>query len=330
MKNKKLLVFFTTVILTLTILGGMSVNAVVEAPPCLPGDVDGDGDVTAADARIALRASSKLITLTAEQITAADVDGCGEVTAADARQILRFSSRLIISFVGYKNKLVVGFDSRFPPMSYVDENGFYTGFDIDMARAIADKLNIELVLKPMDWEYKDIKLDSGSIDCIISGFTMTDKRLEEYTWTTPYIQNKQVLVVLGDSDYRTIYDLYGAAIGVVYDTYTIYSDILFKNSLKDIKYNWNTVNLIQDLNAGLVEGIIFDSVLANYLIKNNNENIRIIHEFEATTEKYGIGFLLGNTELRDTVQKALNELYADGTLSKISENWFGIDVIRFS
>ena len=111
----------------------------------------------------------------------------------------------------------VGFDAEFPPYGYADENGEYTGFDLEMAQAVCDLEGWELVKQPIDWDSKDMELSSGAIDCIWNGFTM-DGRENEYTWSDPYIDNSQVYVVAADSGISTPADLAGKVVGVQKDS----------------------------------------------------------------------------------------------------------------
>ena len=96
------------------------------------------------------------------------------------------------------SKLIVGFDQAYPPYGYVGDDGEYTGFDLDLARAVADELDWEVQLEAIDWEAKDALMDSGAINCIWNGFTM-EGREDDYTFSDPYMLNAQVIVVRADS-----------------------------------------------------------------------------------------------------------------------------------
>ena len=89
----------------------------------------------------------------------------------------------------------VGFDAEFPPYGYMDENGEYTGFDLELAQEVCDRNGWELVKQPIDWDSKDMELSSGSIDCIWNGFTMNGRE-DDYTWSVPYVDNSQVFVAV--------------------------------------------------------------------------------------------------------------------------------------
>ena len=109
--------------------------------------------------------------------------------------------------------LVVGFDAEYPPYGYMDENGEYTGFDLELAQAVCDLEGWELEKKPISWDSKDQELESGSIDCIWNGFTMNGRE-DEYTWSDPYLDNQQVFVVRSDSGIESEEDLAGKIVDV--------------------------------------------------------------------------------------------------------------------
>ena len=107
--------------------------------------------------------------------------------------------------------LIVGFDQDFPPMGFVGDNGEYTGFDLDLAKEVASRLGLEYKAQPVAWDSKDMELESGHIACIWNGFTITGRE-DDYTWTTPYMANKQVFVVANDSDIKSQADLAGKVV----------------------------------------------------------------------------------------------------------------------
>ena len=107
----------------------------------------------------------------------------------------------------------VGFDADFPPYGFKDGEE-YKGFDLDLAREVCKRKGWTFVAKPIDWAAKDTELNAGTIDCIWNGFTMSPERLDKYTWTVPYVQNKQLLLVKADAGIKTFADLKGKAVAV--------------------------------------------------------------------------------------------------------------------
>ena len=100
-------------------------------------------------------------------------------------------------------QFVVGFDSEYPPYGYVDDNGEYTGVDLDLAKEVCDRNGWEFKAEPIDWDAKDALIDAGTITCIWNGFTVNDERKKTYDFSEPYMYNAQVLVVKADSDVKT-------------------------------------------------------------------------------------------------------------------------------
>ena len=118
---------------------------------------------------------------------------------------------------GERTTFTVGFDAEFPPYGYMDENGDYTGFDLDLAQEVCDRNGWELVKQPIDWDSKDMELSSGSIDCIWNGFTINGRE-DAYTWSVPYVDNSQVFIVKSDAGITAHADLTGKIVGVQKDS----------------------------------------------------------------------------------------------------------------
>ena len=223
--------------------------------------------------------------------------------------------------------LIVGFDQDFPPMGFVGDNGEYTGFDLDLAKEVASRLGLEYKAQPIAWDSKDMELESGNIDCIWNGFTITGRE-DDYTWTTPYMANKQVFVVANDSDIKSQADLAGKVVEVQADSSAeaaLKENQDLANTFGQLLTTPDYNTAFMDLEQGAVDAVAMDVIVAGYQIKQRNADFKILDE-SLSEEEYGIGFKKGNTELRDKVQGALEEMAADGTLAKISDEWFGEDV----
>ncbi len=222
----------------------------------------------------------------------------------------------------------VGFDAEFPPYGYRDENGEYVGFDLDLAAEVAERNDWELVKQPIEWTAKDMELESESIDCIWNGFTMNGRE-EQYTWSEPYVDNSQVFVVAADSGISTKSDLEGKVVAVQKDSSALKAlndeekaeNIALRDSFAElIEYaDYNTA--FMDLEQGAVEAVAIDIGVAQYQIEKREAGAYVMLEEKLATEQYGVGFLLGNEELRDTVQATLDEMLADGTFMEIAEKW---------
>ena len=223
--------------------------------------------------------------------------------------------------------LIVGFDHDFPPMGFVGDDGEYTGFDLELAQEVAKRLGLEYKAQPIAWDSKDMELESGNIDCIWNGFTMTGRE-DDYTWTEPYMANQQVFVVANDSDINSQADLAGKIVEVQADSSAEAAlkeapelTATFKELLTTADYN----TAFMDLEQGAVDAIAMDVIVAGYQIQQRNADFKILDD-SLSEEEYGVGFKKGNTELRDKVQSTLEEMAEDGTLQEVSEKWFSKDV----
>lgn len=172
-----------------------------------------------------------------------------------------------------KGTLILGLDDSFPPMGYRDADNQIVGFDIDLATEVANRLGVELVLQPIDWNSKEMELDGGKIDCIWNGLSVTDERLEAMFMPKAYIANTQIIIVPENSDIKAIADLEGKIIGLQEGSSSL--DALSANPVKDkvaeiVEYP-NNVNVYMDLEAGRIDAFVVDEVVGKYLIVNDGE-----------------------------------------------------------
>lgn len=223
--------------------------------------------------------------------------------------------------------LIVGFDQDFPPMGFLGDNGEYTGFDLELAQEVAKRLGLEYQAQPIAWDAKDMELESGNIDCIWNGFTITGRE-DDYTWTEPYMANTQVFVVRNDSGIEGKDGLAGKVVECQADSSAeaaLKEDpdltATFGQLLTTADYN----TAFMDLEQGSVDAIAMDVIVAGYQIQQRNADFTILDD-SLSAEEYGVGFKKGNTELRDKVQATLEDMAKDGTMKEISEKWFGEDV----
>lgn len=226
-----------------------------------------------------------------------------------------------------KKTFVVGFDAEFPPMGFMDDNGEYTGFDLDLAREAAERMGMEFVAQPIAWDSKDSELASGNIDCIWNGFTISGRE-DSYTWSDAYMENNQVVVVREDSSISTLADLAGLTVAVQKDSSglaALEDNAELTATFGELVEEDDYLTAMMDLESGNVDAIVMDEIVARYQIQTSDKPFIVLQESVAS-ETYGVGFLLGNEELRDQVQAALEEMEADGTLAEISNEWFGEDV----
>ena len=227
-----------------------------------------------------------------------------------------------------KGKLVLGCDDQFPPMGF-DDNGTLVGFDIDLAKAVASKMGVELEAKAIDWSAKEMELESGNIDVIWNGYTITAERIEKVQFTRPYLNNAQMLVVKADSDVNSIADLAGKTIGFQIDSAAsdIYDENTDINSIAAGTQEYDTFQqALLDLKAAdRIQAVIVDKVLIEYAMQQEPGTFRIIESLG--TEFFGIGCPKGAVALADAIDDALDELYDEGTVDEISGRWFESNIV---
>ncbi|MGN0305760.1 MAG: transporter substrate-binding domain-containing protein [Lachnospiraceae bacterium] len=223
-----------------------------------------------------------------------------------------------------RTTLTVGFDAGFPPYGYMDDNGDYVGFDLDLAQEVCNRNGWELIKQPIDWAAKDMELSSGTIDCIWNGFTINGRE-DAYTWSVPYVNNKQVIVVREDSGIQDQAGLAGKIVGVQQDSSALAaleeapgSDLAATFSSMEQYADYNTA--FMDLEAGAIDALAVDIGVASYQIASRGEGYMILED-ELASEQYGIGFLLGNETLKDAVEGTLMEMVEDGTFAEIVDKY---------
>lgn len=223
-------------------------------------------------------------------------------------------------------KFVVGFDAEYPPYGYMDDNGEYTGFDLELAQAVCDLEGWELVKTPIDWDSKDMELDSGNIDCIWNGFTMNGRE-DDYEFSVPYVNNSQVIATSEDSGINSLADLAGKTVGVQADSAAL-ALLSEGGDQADLAATFGDLQQFADYNtafaelmAGSLDAVAIDIGVAQYQI-NGRKGYKILDEY-LNAEQYAVGFKKGNTVLRDKINADLKTLLDNGTFDKIAEKYAG-------
>lgn len=227
-----------------------------------------------------------------------------------------------------KKKLIMGLDDSFPPMGFRNEANEIVGYDVDLAKEVASRLGIELVLQPIDWNAKEQELNTGEIDCIWNGFTITDERKAALTFTKPYLRNAQVVVVKADAPYITLQDLAGTTAGLQAGSSSVEAlnkAGALKASLKGVVEYKEYLTALMDLEVGGVDAIIMDLVVANDNINRSGKSFRILEE-TLSPEEFGIGFRKRDLALANKVWETLEAMAKDGTVSRLAIKWFGADI----
>ena len=221
-----------------------------------------------------------------------------------------------------------GFDKDFPPYSYIGDDGETTGFDVELAQAVCELNGWEYEGVPINWDAKDAELNSGSIDCIWSGFTKSPDREAKFAWSEPYSINTIKIMVLDGSEIKTTADLAGKKVGVQGSTSA--QEMLETDdaeggckSLADtfaetLPYD-TYATAINDLKAGAIDAIAIDVTTGDYQM-TKIEGLAYLDE-DICEEVYAIGFRTDDTELRDIVNESLKTLAENGKMDEIGKKY---------
>ncbi|MDN0032304.1 amino acid ABC transporter substrate-binding protein [Oscillibacter ruminantium] len=273
----------------------------------------------------------KILALLSAAAVVGSLAACGTSAPSSSAASGSTSSTAAASASGSAERttFTVGFDAEYPPYGYKADDGSYVGFDLDLAQEVCDRNGWELVRQPIDWNSKDMELDAGNIDCIWNGFTMTGRE-DSYTWVGPYVNNSIVFVVNADSGITDASELAGRPVitqsgssaltaltddpgdGSNNENLTLAASFSALDEVPD--YNTAFMNL----ESGVDDAIAVDIGVANYQLKTRGSDKFVMLEKPLSTEQYGIGFKKGNTELADQVKATLDEMWADGTFTKIA------------
>jgi polar amino acid transport system substrate-binding protein len=259
--------------------------------------------------------------------------GCGSSKDADTSAKKETKTEDSKDKENSDKQFIVGFDAEYPPYGYKDDNGEYVGFDLDLAQEVCARNGWELVKQPIDWDSKDMELNSGSIDCIWNGFTMTGRE-DDYTWSKPYVDNSIVVVVKEGSGIEKKEDLAGKVVAVQADSSGLAAltdeedneeNLKLAASFSDLQQVADYNTAFMNLEAGAVDAIVVDIGVADYQLESRTGFAML--DDKIRTEQYAVGFKLGNEELRDQVQSTLDEMVKDGTFDDIAKKWDLSDMV---
>ena len=232
--------------------------------------------------------------------------------------------------VAASGKIVIGLDDNFPPMGFRNEKNELVGFDIDLAKEAAKRIGSEVEFKPIDWNAKEAELNGKRVDALWNGLTITDERKQNIAFTTPYMENHQIIIVTAKSPIKAKADLAGKVVGVQDGSSAV--DAVTKEetvakSLKELKKFSDNVTALMDLTAGRLDAVVVDEVVGRYYTaKKAGEYVVLEDNFG--TEDYGVGVRKDDKDLLDKLQKAMDDMKKDGTAGKISEQWFGKSIVK--
>ncbi|MDI3515871.1 MAG: polar amino acid transport system substrate-binding protein [Rhodocyclaceae bacterium] len=226
-------------------------------------------------------------------------------------------------------KIVIGLDDNFPPMGFRNDKNELVGFDIDLAKEAAKRLGIEVEFKPIDWSAKEAELNGKRVDALWNGLTITEERRKNIGFTSAYMENHQIIVVPASSAVKAKADLAGKVVGIQDGSSAV--DAVQKDpvagSFKELKKFGDNVTALMDLTTGRLDAVVLDEVVGRYYTaKKPGEYVVLDDHFG--TEEYGVGTRKDDTELLGKLQKAMDDMKADGSAARISTEWFGKDIIK--
>ena len=230
-------------------------------------------------------------------------------------------------------KIVIGLDDEYAPMGFKNEQNEIVGFDVDLAKEAAKRLGTEVEFKAIDWNSKEAELKSGRIDIIWNGLDITPERQENMLFSDPYMDNRQIIFVKKGNDQGIMAesDLAGKAVGTqAGSTAEAYIDKNegLKESFREFKTYGDYVSAFMDLENGRIDALVCDEIVGRYAMSKQAEKFDALDVTVGPVSEFGFAFRKDNTELRDKVQKVFDEMVKDGSATKISEQWFGADLIK--
>ena len=251
--------------------------------------------------------------------------GCGGSGAAQSGSAAAGSAAAAKDVKGAaeSKKLIVGFDKSYPPYGFVCDDGKYTGFDLDLAKAVCEKQGWKVKYEAIDWDAKDTLLNSGAINCIWNGFTK-EGREKQYTFSKPYMLNEQVLVVKKDVGIKSWGDLSGKT--VITQTDSAAQDVL-EGDQKKLAATFASLDTIGDYNtafmqleSGAVDAVACDLSIAQYQLAAKPDAYAQLDK-PLSSEHYAVGFKKGDKKSAAAVNESLEELYKDGTVKELCDKY---------
>ena len=223
-------------------------------------------------------------------------------------------------------KLIVGFDSAYPPYGYVGDDGSYTGFDLELAQETAKRNDWEVQLEPIDWDAKDTLMDSGAINCIWNGFTI-EGRENDYSFSGNYMINAQVIVVKKDSGITDFAGLAGKAVITQTDS-AAYEVLAGEDADKaDVAATFASLETIGDYNtafmqleSGAVDAVACDLSIAAYQLAAKPDAYAQLDE-KLSEEHYAVGFKKGDDATASTVTETLKAMDVDGFVKDLCDEY---------
>ncbi|WP_125772262.1 amino acid ABC transporter substrate-binding protein [Companilactobacillus furfuricola] len=236
------------------------------------------------------------------------------------------------STIQKRHRVIIGLDDTFVPMGFRQKDGQLVGFDIDLAKAVFKQYGIEADFQPIDWNMKETELRNRTIDLIWNGYTITPERKAQIAFSNPYLANRQVLVTKKADNITSFKKMQGKTLGV--QTSSSGASLLNQHPDKLKKYIKNQTpvmydsfnNALMDLDAKRIQGLLIDSVYANYYIQHEKDpaSYRTLYG-GFSGEDFAVGMRKGDKTLKKKIDQAFIHLAKTGELQQINQKWFGTD-----
>ena len=258
----------------------------------------------------------KMIALILAMVMALSLAACGKAEQNDEQKNGTDAAKTFI----------MGIDAEYPPFSYMDENGDYTGFDVEVCKAACDLLGWDMQVFSVNWDQKLVQLDAKECDCVWSGMTILDSMKEAgYVLSTPYYDNTQVIMVKEGSDIKSSADLAGKVVAVQLGT-SGEALLAEGGDLADLAATFadlttcdSFLKCFTELGGGAVDAVIVDKPVAvSYAEKN--EGFTVLDE-GLGAEQYGIAFRADDAELCAQIEGAVAQLVENGTYAEIAAKY---------
>lgn len=226
------------------------------------------------------------------------------------------------------NEIVVGLDVNVPTMGFINENNEIVGFDIDLAKeAFCDK---KIIFQPIDWDSKELELNSGKIDVIWNGLSQTPEREQNMLLTKTYMKNRQIVIVNKNSKIENIEDLKDKVVCVQKGATgaEAFKKHKISEQVKEIIELENMINCLNEVETLKSDATVVDEVIAKYYLNKKGfaENFKILNQ-EISIENYAIAVKKDNFELKNEIENRLSALDKSGKGAEISRKWFGSNLL---
>jgi ABC-type amino acid transport substrate-binding protein len=225
--------------------------------------------------------------------------------------------------------LQVGVEGTYPPFNFETKEGELTGYDVEVAREIADRIGYEIKFVPTKWSGMFGALEARKFDMIVNQVAITPERKEKYAFTQPYVYSgAQLIVQEGNDEIKSLADLKGKKVGLGLGSN--YEQIVTESDNSDqieVKTYEVLLDTLHDLGIGRIDAALNDKLVAGINIKKADLDLKLAGD-PVKEVVNGIVFRKGNQELVNKIDDALTEMKEDGTLAEISRDWFGVDVSK--